>query len=636
MKKTKKPKDTALDLLVEGALGKFCISNPNNNTHSIKVDYLLTHINLTERSEYNEKLISQLAPVREVFSIQELSFEQIMQRDIDDGRVSKEIIPYILGETESIVLFPPIVVVVIHSEKKRPLKQYPSIVSEKRESEQEEFDLEILRSGKIGKEVFELKKYSYQNSKVHHGELKLNSARSSLLIVDGQHRAMSLIALHRNLNGWPENAREYRHFYQKWTKKKIESYSLEEIELPVMFCLLTGLEEQNKAHSLDLLEACRSVFVSLNSTHSTVQRSKLPFLTPDKNEESIIGSFLDVLPKELAEPNLPRWNFDFQTDEQYSSPLSILSPRMLTELTKNLTKPEKIRVRFSSRHIQQIFQSIFLSFAPFAKNVKAINEVCSELKASTTNEAGIVFSMLFKNPSHLKIFEQYAASEPLETFKIKKELQTRIKSFHRHRALEFCSELNQKVKNSESILAYIHKLYENVFTSREFQESLVNTFVKVIVAISEEKSDAPDLEEYLEDYITHLNHFFFPQSMDSFRKFTSFMYGGILIQKGTETSTYEAHKSKNAFDEIFNHPKEKSYDALLLELWQSEHPDLEEALGILWEQAREETLEKFVMRKIKERAKHDKTHHVALPSEIKKEIRKVCKKEYKSYLKLVI
>lgn len=63
----------------------------------------------------NDKLLSALAPVREIFDFKSLDFDEIMQRDIDDARVSAELVPYLLDEQskDMIKLFPPIVIVVM-------------------------------------------------------------------------------------------------------------------------------------------------------------------------------------------------------------------------------------------------------------------------------------------------------------------------------------------------------------------------------------------------------------------------------------------------------------------------------------------------------------------------------------------
>lgn len=72
------------------------------------------HVTLSEK-QGQQQLLSMLAPVREVFDLKQLGFEEIMQRDIDDARVSLELIPYLLDTSTSgqIKLFPPIVAVAL-------------------------------------------------------------------------------------------------------------------------------------------------------------------------------------------------------------------------------------------------------------------------------------------------------------------------------------------------------------------------------------------------------------------------------------------------------------------------------------------------------------------------------------------
>ena len=77
--------------------------------------YVLTHLSLDFAGGVETQLLDELAPVREIFDSNSLNFDEIMQRDIDDARVSSKLIPYILEESASdrIKFFPPIVVVLL-------------------------------------------------------------------------------------------------------------------------------------------------------------------------------------------------------------------------------------------------------------------------------------------------------------------------------------------------------------------------------------------------------------------------------------------------------------------------------------------------------------------------------------------
>ena len=47
------------------------------------------------------ELASEMRPWREVFNVEELSFDELLQRDLDDSRVAHDLIPYLLGESGS-------------------------------------------------------------------------------------------------------------------------------------------------------------------------------------------------------------------------------------------------------------------------------------------------------------------------------------------------------------------------------------------------------------------------------------------------------------------------------------------------------------------------------------------------------
>jgi hypothetical protein len=81
----------------------------------VDVTFFLTYVGLDISIGLNDQILQNLAPLREVFDVEELEFDELMQRDIDDARVSEELIPYLLdARTRQLVkFFPPIVVMVL-------------------------------------------------------------------------------------------------------------------------------------------------------------------------------------------------------------------------------------------------------------------------------------------------------------------------------------------------------------------------------------------------------------------------------------------------------------------------------------------------------------------------------------------
>lgn len=278
-------RETALDLTLPGTVGSFRVGRGHGDARSLEVKYLLTHVGLNFASSSNDKLLGVLAPVREIFELENLDFDEIMQRDIDDARVSDELIPYLLDEQsqDMIKLFPPIVIVVmpIREGRDQPDRFYPKVVVETVEpGESGEESRRLTRSGSVGSEVFEFEQPILDGQPLMHDlvRLRLNTQRTKLVIVDGQHRAMALLAIYRNLKDkWSDEKRApFREYYSIWTKSFIERFNLDEVNLPVLICTVPELDECYNG-DFDMKKAARSIFLTLNKTARQVSdaRNKL-------------------------------------------------------------------------------------------------------------------------------------------------------------------------------------------------------------------------------------------------------------------------------------------------------------------------------------------------------------------------
>jgi hypothetical protein len=277
--------ESALDLTLEGSVGSFRVGSGQTGRKSLEVKYLLTHVGLNFSSPSNDKLLSSLAPVREIFDFQSLDFDEIMQRDIDDARVSAELVPYLLDEhsKDMIKLFPPIVIIVmpIQEGRTRPDQFYPEVTREVAQPDAaREHAVQIIRSGAVGREVFQFEQPMLDDQPIMHDmvRLRLNSHRTRLVIVDGQHRAMALLAIYRNLKDqWSDERRApFKEYYSAWTPNFINRFNLDEINLPVLICTIPELD-QNYNGDFDMKKAARSVFLTLNKTARQVSdaRNKL-------------------------------------------------------------------------------------------------------------------------------------------------------------------------------------------------------------------------------------------------------------------------------------------------------------------------------------------------------------------------
>lgn len=285
---------SALDVHLNGTIGTFRVSSEDGKSAGVEVRYLLTHVTLSEK-QGQAQLLSMLAPVREVFDLKQLGFDEIMQRDIDDARVSLELIPYLLdtSTTGLIKLFPPIVAVALplKPNSRVPDTNYRNVRRSRADSQEHAgIKEDRITAGNLGEEQFEFFQYYRNDSPLSEGaRLSLARDNCTLAIVDGQHRAMALLALYRNLTGGWSDARRspYEGYYKVWPEKEIRSYNLSELQLPVLICAFPQLDG-TMAQDIDVVRAARRVFLTLNKTAKKVSDSRNKLL----NDQDIVAECL--------------------------------------------------------------------------------------------------------------------------------------------------------------------------------------------------------------------------------------------------------------------------------------------------------------------------------------------------------
>lgn len=316
-------KRSALNVEIPGTIGSFRVSKDGQASAGIEVKYILTHVTLAPKVGQTQ-LLDMLAPVREVFDLKQLDFDEIMQRDIEDARVSLELVPYLLDATVSgqIKLFPPIVVVVLPLQ---PLSKSPADLYAKVErkltpsKEHDGYQEQRVTAGDVGSEQFQFFEYVSGNNEVSPDSARLFLSRDNcaLAIVDGQHRAMALLALHRNLTGtWTDAKRApYERYYKVWPDKEIRSYNLEELQMPMIICTFPQLDEQWK-DNLDVVRAARRVFLTLNKNAKKVSDSRNRLLNDQDMVSECLRETLSHI-KQLSERDdtaLRIWNVELDQE----------------------------------------------------------------------------------------------------------------------------------------------------------------------------------------------------------------------------------------------------------------------------------------------------------------------------------
>ncbi|HUG21677.1 DNA sulfur modification protein DndB [Piscinibacter sp.] len=153
------------------------------------------------------------------------------------------------------------------------------------------FDVQTITAGAVGEEQFQFRQFFKGDvpNASDGAQLSLSRDNCALAIVDGQHRAMALLALYRNLTGgWSDAKRSpYERYYKVWPDKEIRSYNLDELQMPIIICTFPQLDG-SATKDLDVVRAARRVFLTLNKTAKKVSESRNRLL----NDQDIVAECL--------------------------------------------------------------------------------------------------------------------------------------------------------------------------------------------------------------------------------------------------------------------------------------------------------------------------------------------------------
>ncbi|MFM6205099.1 MAG: hypothetical protein ACKPEZ_06780, partial [Planktothrix sp.] len=243
-----------------GTYGEFTIGSDSNR---VRAQFLLTKMKPGSEGSWENSLASQMVPWREIFNIEELTFDELLQRDLDDSRVAHDLIPYLLGESGAFArFFPPILAVLVPNKPERSgiLPYYPT--------PQNQTDTSISFGN-----LFDFKKAEIDGQISPLGLIEYNRQKTAFIIVDGQHRAMALLAIHRQINdSWAGN--RYASYYNHLS---LTENQVKNIELPICIVFFPDLNEGNqeyKQKGIDLKTVCREIFLVVNKTAKRVSQSR--------------------------------------------------------------------------------------------------------------------------------------------------------------------------------------------------------------------------------------------------------------------------------------------------------------------------------------------------------------------------
>lgn len=286
---------TALDVLAEfkkpqhfeniitGIYGTF-------DTPAGVVSYLQTKARLKQDGTIYSNLTKAIVPAREALNISEMDFNQLLQRDLDDHRIATKLIEYVLNPPANSLpgFFPPVLAILLPFDTaQQPLDRFP----EPEETIEQDRDYgglcQCTTHGASYRSQIFLDAHTKEAHPLSLAVLRWNSSNAKLVIMDGQHRAMALLAIHRTLSkSWdqsPKGAR-YRPFYEHHVEAclakakrdgKDVSAAIASVELPVTVCWFP----ESKSKRVNPHRAARKLFVDVNNNAKPPSEARLTLLS---------------------------------------------------------------------------------------------------------------------------------------------------------------------------------------------------------------------------------------------------------------------------------------------------------------------------------------------------------------------
>lgn len=288
-----------------GTSGEFRIESERGE---VVARYVQTRIRAALDGQWDSILANSMRPWREIFAAERMSFDELLQRDLDDARVANDLIPYLMGtESSRYPVFPPILAVL--APKLRGTsgieRFYPNPTS-----------VPGSTATAFGN-IFEVGPYMVDGQPSPIAQVRYNEHRSAFVIVDGQHRAMALLALFRQLQGssaWESSP--YATYYSHFSPKEEQ---VSHIQLPV--CVLyfpevyEGSEEQARTDA-DLVSICRQIFLDVNKQAKPVSAARELLLDDTKFPALLMRRVLTKLREAGSTPSRSQiCAFDYGRDD---------------------------------------------------------------------------------------------------------------------------------------------------------------------------------------------------------------------------------------------------------------------------------------------------------------------------------
>ena len=277
--KTKFKSEGVKKIKLYGTIGEF---NVPKSVYKLKYFNTIAN-NRLDGSSYNE-LLEKLSPMREKTNASEIKdIKSLLQRDLNDHRVSRKLIPYLLNSDDvkrHIAFFPSILCVMMPN----------GFITERNARYPDVIEKDPIDSSKkyIYEEFWEYNQFLDEDNKsIPLAELSIFTSKTEMVVIDGQHRANAFRVVTKNFDGNGAN-----HLYNRFYKD-IKLPDVFEADLPVTILWFESSDINNSPVEPDRVS--RELFLDVNNTPDPVSVSRQILMDDSSPSRAITQYFYTYL-----------------------------------------------------------------------------------------------------------------------------------------------------------------------------------------------------------------------------------------------------------------------------------------------------------------------------------------------------
>lgn len=295
---------------VFGMFGSFTVGA--QTSQAVTVRYFSTVASGSHSSSSGDSLglLRELKPMRERVRVSDLrDLASLLQRELDDARVAKDLVPYLMGANSPVGFFPGILVALVPHGFLMADEgiHYPSAGAE-----QSTDDKVVTPYGAF----WSATRFKLDGHPVALGRLDIDPAVTDLIVLDGQHRANAFRFVTKTFDVVQTEDSIYRAFYDEVAPP--EAFAS---ELPVTIVWFES------ADPIEPRLISRKLFVDVNTNAKPVSESRNVLLDDRARSSILTGSLYRLLAREAFDSDkFSLLHAGFDCEEKQSHALTLLLP----------------------------------------------------------------------------------------------------------------------------------------------------------------------------------------------------------------------------------------------------------------------------------------------------------------------